>query len=345
MRIAIIASPWLPVPPVSYGGTETVLDALARGLCAAGHEVVLYATGDSTCPVPRRHLFEVAAGTGLDPAIEIEHVRAAYADERVRSADVVHDHTIVGLEEAMRHPDLTVLHTNHGPFGGESLAVHRRVAHRVAIIAISHDQARHAHGVPVEAVIHHGTDVGAIAPGDGGDHALFLGRMDPTKGVADACKVATRAGVPLRIAAKMREPNEVAYFSEEVEPLLGDGIHYVGEVDHDAKLELLRGARCLLNPIAWSEPFGMVMIEALACGTPVVASAIGSVPELVDEGLTGFVCANDDALVSGVRNATQLDRRLCRKTAESRFSTERMVQDHIAVYERVRARRLHERAP
>jgi hypothetical protein len=149
--------------------------------------------------------------------------------------------------------------------------------------------------------------------------------------------------VPLRIAAKMREPAEQEYFTEHVAPLLGDGVEYVGEVGGADKLELLANATCLLNPIRWPEPFGMVMIEALACGTPVVATPCGSAPELITDGVTGFLRSGLDDLATAVRDAEQLDRNRCRKEAAERFSTERMVGEHLALYERVI--RAHRREP
>ena len=185
-------------------------------------------------------------------------------------------------------------------------------------------------------MIHHGIDVDAHPPGGGeGGYALFLGRMSPDKGVHTAAQVAGDAGMPLRIAAKMREPAERAYFREQVEPLLGNGIEYVGEVAGPAKLELLRDAVCLLNPIDWDEPFGMVMIEAMACGTPIVATPRGSTPELIDEGVTGFVRGSFDGLVGAVAKAGSLDRTRVREVAEDRFSADRMVAWHLQLYGRV----------
>lgn len=190
------------------------------------------------------------------------HVINAYDHVRDWGADVVHDHTLVGPVYAERF-DLPVVTTNHGPFDGELADLYRAIADRVAVIAISHHQASTAIQTPIAAVIHHGVDVDASPHGSGdGGYALFLGRMSPDKGVDVAARVARRAEIRLRIAAKMREPAEVAYFERDVAPLLGDGIDYVGEVGGRAKLDLLAGARCLLNPIAWPEPFGMVMIEA-----------------------------------------------------------------------------------
>jgi len=333
LRVAIIAPPWVPVPPPAYGGTEAVLDCLARGLQAAGHEVLLFATGDSTCPVPTRWVREEAAGTvNAGAATELHHVVHAYQAVQEWGADIVHDHTLTGPIYA-RDLDIPVITTNHGPFAGELGDYYRAIAGRVPVIAISHHHAASAGDLRVAAVIHHGLDVDAVPIGSGdGGYALFLGRMNADKGVHTAADVARRAGIPLKIAAKLREPAELDYFQQYVEPLLGDGVEYLGEVGGAAKQELIGNAMCLLNPIAWPEPFGMVMIEALAAGTPVIATPHGSVPELVIDGVTGFIRDDIDGLVDALRSVHTLDRTACRRDAAERFSTERMVADHVQAY-------------
>jgi glycosyltransferase involved in cell wall biosynthesis len=335
VRIALIAPPRVPIPPPAYGGTEAVLDVLARGLQAAGHDVLLYATGDSTCPVPTAWTFPTARGVELDtPATELVHVRDAY--EVARDVDVVHDHTLVDTLGPQRAAHVPVVTTNHGPFDPQRVGLYRSIADRVGIIAISHDQASRARDVPVVAVIHHGLDVAEYPAGRGdGGYALFLGRMSPDKGVHVAAGVARAAGIPLLIAAKMRERAEHDYFVEHVRPLLGDGTDYIGEVCGPAKRELLGSAACLLNPIAWPEPFGMVMIEALACGTPIIGTPCGAAPEIVDEGVTGFLRSGRDALTDALAGVAYLDRAACRLAVKQRFSSERMVADHVAVYEEV----------
>ena len=336
MKIAIIAPPWVPVPPPAYGGTEAVLDTLARGLQDAGHEILLYATGDSTCEVPGAFTFEQALGTvSTGAASELCHVLEAYERLLDWEPDVIHDHTLVGPVYSRRF-GMPVVTTNHGPFHGELGPLYRVIARTVPLIAISDHQASSAEDTPIAAVIHHGIDVDTHPMGEGeGGYALFLGRMSPDKGVHTAALVAREAGMPLRIAAKMREPAERAYFREQIEPLLGSGVEFLGEVAGPAKLDLLRDAVCLLNPIDWDEPFGMVMIEAMACGTPIVATARGSTPELIDEGVTGFVRGTLDALVGAVAMAGSLDRNRVREVAEKRFSAERMVARHLQLYGRV----------
>jgi glycosyltransferase involved in cell wall biosynthesis len=334
MRVAMIAPPWLSVPPTGYGGIESVLDTLCRGLRDAGHDVLLHATGDSTCPVERTWTYDTAVGTDrISPAAELRHVIDAYRAVRDWGADVVHDHTLTGPFYAQRYSDLAVVTTNHGPFDADLSPLYGALDGRVPVIAISRDQAGTAGDAPIAAVIHHGLDLSRFPVGDGrGGYALFLGRMVPDKGVHTAIHVARAAGVPLRIAAKMCEQAEHDYFDERIRPLLGGDIDYIGEVGGDQKLRLLAGASCLLNPIAWPEPFGMVMIEALACGTPVIATPCGASPELIDHGVTGFLAADHDSLVTALRHVAGLDRARCRTVAETRFSMARMAADHVRAY-------------
>lgn len=338
MRVVIIAPPWVAIPPVAYGGTESVLDTLARGLQRSGHDVTLFTTGDSTCPVPRRSILQRAAGVGMGgSATELRHVIHAY--EVARDADVVHDHTLVGPVYSDRFSGLPVVTTNHGPFQSELGDYYRAIGPRVPVIAISHHQASTATGVPIAAVIHHGVDQDRFPVGPGtGEYAAFLGRMCPEKGIPAAIGAARLAGIPLQIAAKMSEPAEILYFDRVVRPLLGGDIQYIGEVASEAKLELLGNATCLLNPIAWPEPFGMVMLESLACGTPVVTTAMGAAPEIVDNGRTGFICADVKSAASALQIVGSLSREACRDVVRERFSSDRMVARHVALYEQVAER-------
>ena len=332
MRIAIIAPPWLPVPAPAYGGTEAVIDQLARGLQDAGHEVLLICHPKSECPVPKSSVVpeEDTARMGR-ASIEIEHAIGAY--ELAKYSDVVHDHTLAGPIYSARFPNLAVVTTNHNAFTRTYNALYRAVVPRVAVVAISQSHADST-DVPVAAVVHHGVNVDdfPVGTGDGGYVAL-LGRMAANKGVHRAIVVARAAGIPLKIAAKMREPHEVAYFEEFVEPFLGDDVIYLGEIDADGKRELLGSAAALLNPISWREPFGMAMLESLACGTPVVGCPEGAAPEIVEHGLTGFLGETDDELIAGLKSLDRIDRATCREHARRRFSVERMVEGYLHVYE------------
>jgi len=335
VRIGLIAPPWLPVPPAAYGGTELVLDVLARGLAKAGHDVLLVTTGDSTCPVRRSWAYDRARTAEIgNTTVEVRHLIHAYS--AVRDMDIVHDHTVVGPVVAAARDARNVVTTNHGPFTADVTEIYRSIGARIPLIAISHHQASTSGGVPTARVIHHGLDVARYPVGAGtGGYALFLGRMSPSKGVTTAIQVARRAGLPLIIAAKMQEPAEREYFDSDVAPMLGRDVSYIGEVGGSEKLSLLGNAVALLNPILWDEPFGLCMIEALACGTPVVATCRGSVPEIVDHTYTGFVCSSVDELAKAMAQAGALDRRACRAAVEARFSMEEMARNHIALYEDV----------
>lgn len=337
MRIGLIAPAWLPVPPPAYGGIEAVVDRLARGFAAAGHDVVLAASQDSTCPVPivsgtRRPSTPGGAMEGL--AQEVSHVLRAYA--AMDNVDVVHDHTVAGPLYSRRPRGTQVVTTNHGPFTDELGELYRHLDPEVGLVAISRHQASLENGTRVDAVIHHGIDVAGVPLGAGdGGYACFLGRMSPDKGPREAIIAARRAGLRLILAAKMREPQECEYFEEQVAPLLGAEAEYVGELSETEKYQLLQGAVALVNPIQWPEPFGLVMIEALATGTPVVTTSAGSAPEIIDDGVTGFVRDDLPGLADGLAAAGTLDRAACRAAAASQFSTERMVADHVDLYRRL----------
>ncbi|MGH9182770.1 MAG: glycosyltransferase family 4 protein [Acidimicrobiales bacterium] len=339
MRIALIAPPWMPVPPPAYGGTEVVVDRLARGFQAAGHDVLLFTTGESTCPVERRWAYAWDQSYRLGQVVpELRHLIHAY--EAVRGYDIIHDHSLIGPLYASHFPELCVVTTNHGPFDEELTDIYRSISARVPLIAISQSQADLAAGVPIARVIHHGIDVTEYPLGDGGGgYFLFLGRMAPDKGARRAALVAHQGGVRLLMAAKMREPLEHEYFEQLVHPLLDERVQYVGEVGGDHKLELLAGARALVNPIRWPEPFGLVMIEALACGTPVLSFREGAAPEIVEHGVTGFLCDDEDDMAAHLHRVGELDRLACRAEVERRFSTARMVQQHLELFESLVAAR------
>jgi glycosyltransferase involved in cell wall biosynthesis len=335
LKVGLLSPPWVPVPPPAYGGTELMVDQLARGLTAAGQHVTLYATGDSTAPATIAHSIGAAAEDRIgEGALELRHAMNGY--EALVGCDVIHDHTLVGPAWALASGQARVVTTCHGPFADELRSIYRRYATRLPVVAISRDQAARAPEIAVSRVIHHGLDHDRFPMGLGdGGYLLFLGRMAPDKGVREAALLARAAGRPLLIAAKMREPAEHAYFAEQVRPLLGDDVTYVGEATNGTKIELLAGAVALLNPIRWPEPFGLVMTEALACGTPVLTCPRGAAPEIVDDGVTGFLCADDEAMVDAIGRVEELDRAACRAAVAERFSTARMVEAYIALYEEV----------
>jgi glycosyltransferase involved in cell wall biosynthesis len=339
MRIGLIAPPWIPVPPPAYGGTEVVIDNLARGLLALGHDVRLFTVGESTCPVPRQWLFRSPVEPMGAPAAEAAHALAAY--EALADADIVHDHTVLGPRLAGRRglARPPVVTTFHGRVTPADLRMLAETARYAAIVAISHAHARYFGGVPVAAVIHHGIDLDVYTPGPGtGGYLLFVGRMSADKGVHHAVRAARRAGWPLVISAKMRDRAERAYFEEQVRPMLGPGDARPAERPLAARLALLREAAALLNPITWPEPFGLVMAEALASATPVLAFANGAAPEIIDHGRTGYLCQGEEEMTAAITQVHLISRRHCRITAERRFSLARMAADYERLYQAILAR-------
>jgi glycosyltransferase involved in cell wall biosynthesis len=292
LRIALISPVWFPVPPPRYGGTEAVVSLLADGLVAAGHDVTLFASGDSLTRAKLSSVYEEAPSGRIGQTLpELRHCLACYG--RAGEFDVINDHSglpaaaIGGLLES------PVLHTVHGPLDGEGGQIYEQIARtapRLGLISLSLNQRRLRPGLPWVANCPNAVDF-SLYPWtrQRGDYLLFLGRMGRHKGAHRAIAVAQETGLPLKIAAKCREPAELEYFHELVEPHLDGRIEYLGEVADGDKVELLQGARATLFPIDWEEPFGLVLIESMACGTPVIATRRGAVPEVIEHGRTGII--------------------------------------------------------
>jgi glycosyltransferase involved in cell wall biosynthesis len=332
----MIAPPWIPVPPPGYGGTEVVIDNLARGLAALGHDVRLFTVGESTCPVPRRWLYPAAVEPMGADVPEAAHVLAAY--EALADEDIIHDHTILGPllagRRKIRRPP--VVTTVHDPFTPQNRRIYAHTARYAAIVAISHAQARSAGGIPIAAVIHHGIDLDTYQPGPGtGGYLLFVGRMCADKGVHHAVRAARRAGWRLVIVSIIRDASEQAYFDQQVRPLLAPGQHILTGQPLATRIELMRGAAALVDPITWPEPFGLVMAEALAAATPVLAFPNGAAPEIVDHGQTGYLCRDEEEMVAAVGQVPEIERPQCRAAAQRRFSLARMAADHERLYRRI----------
>lgn len=336
MRIGLIAGSGFPVPPTTYGGTERVVNTLARGFAAAGHEVLLAAPSDSSCPVTLAAGMRRADSTKLGAfPREISHIMRAY--KAMGGMDVIHDHTLMGPLCVHRSLQIPTFATMHGKLSTDEAEIYRAMSSNTSIIAISHDQIRHVSGIRVTRVIPHGMDLSTVPVGTGqGGYACFLGRMCPDKGVLEAILIAHSAGVPLRLATKMREPAELEYFHEVVQPVLTADDQLIGEIGDAEKFELLGNAVALLSPLQWAEPFGLMMIEALATGTPIIGTASGAAPEIVDNGVTGYLAPVEE-LPGLLLLAATLDRAACRATVEKRFSAQRMVTDHLDVYREVLA--------
>ena len=330
MRVLQVAPPWVAVPPSGYGGTEMVIAELTRALAAQGHEVLLFATGDSDTSHRCGWVYPEALGLRVfRPAAEVYQAVAAREVAISEGVDVIHDHTTAG---AALVPDIPTIFTQHNRFTEESRPLYRLAQENGArIVAISQSHATEA-SFDVDAVIHHGIDLDLYTQGKGdGGYALFLGRMSPDKGVHRAVEIARAAGVPLRIAAKMREASEWEYFHEEVEPLLGPDVEFLGEVDFKGKVDLLGNAVAVINPIQWAEPFGMIAIESMACGTPVLTTGFGAAAEIVVDGETGFVRPVDE-LADVMAKIESIDRDKCRAHVSAHFSAQRMAKEYLDVY-------------
>ncbi len=330
LRIALISTPFVPVPPKGYGGTELVVAELARSLTARGVEVVVYATGDSELPgIELRSYFPAAQ---WPPDRDIERVHATWslrdAARDPRGFDAVHVHSPCAVEMARLCP-YPVIGTLHHDFDPELTDLYRRVP-QVKLVAISRSQARRE-AAPVAAVIHHGLDPARFTPMPEQGYLLFLGRYDRVKGVTEAIEVAVRAGLPLVMAGEVHERD---YFEAEVKPLIAKhGVLEVGPVGGNRKTALLARARALLFPIEWEEPFGLVTIEALLSGVPVLATARGAVPEVVDDGVTGVICDDATEMVAAARIADRLfNRERIRNQALERWTAARMADEYLRLY-------------
>ncbi len=333
LRIGLLAPPWVTVPPTTYGGTEVVIDNLARGLAERGHDVTLVTVGGSTCPVPQVRLSDRPVAPMGESAPEAAHVLAGL--DALGDVDVVHDHTVLGalLARLRPRPAPPLVTTNHNLFSPALQRVLLAAADETAVVAISRSHAAHAGQVPVAAVVPHGIDLDLYHPGPGdGGYLLFIGRMSADKGVHRAVRIARAAGMPLVIVAKMRDPTEREYYDRDVRPLLDPGAPEPAERPLAERVDLLRHATALLNPISWPEPFGLVMAEALACGTPVLARPFGSAPEVVSDGVTGYLARTDDDAVARVRELGSIDRAACRRRAEALFARDRMVTAYERLY-------------
>jgi glycosyltransferase involved in cell wall biosynthesis len=336
LKIAVLAPPWFAVPPTGYGGIELVVSLLADGLAEAGHDVTLFASGDSLTKGKLSAVFPTAPseliGRGLP---DLRHALSCY--ERADEFDVINDHTGMLGATLGGLVDTPVLHTVHGPLDvPEPQEVYGRmakVAPQVGLISISENQRRPMPDLPWAATIPNAIDL-SIYPckPHRGDYLLFLGRLSPDKGAHRAVAVAIELGIPLKIAGKRREVKERQYFAEYVEPHVGHGVEYLGEVTHGQKVELLQDARATLFPIEWEEPFGLVMIESMACGTPVIATRHGAVPEVIEDGRSGVIVDSFRQMAGALEDADALDPIECRRYVEERFAPERMVEDYVAAY-------------
>jgi len=336
VKVAILAPAWFAVPPTGYGGIEWIVSLLADGLVDAGHDVTLFASGDSRTKAELAAVFPEAPSRQIGRTFwELRHALSCFA--RADEFDVINDHTgMLGAALGATTPT-PVVHTVHGPLDGEPGEVYEliaKVAPQVGLISISMNQRKPKPGLNWIANCPNALDFSVYpCKPHRGDYLLFLGRFSPDKGAHRAVAVAMETGLQLKLAGKMQEPKEREYFHELVEPHLVDGIEYLGEVTHGEKVELLQNARATLFPIEWEEPFGLVMIESMACGTPVIATRWGAVPEVIEDGRSGIIVDNYREMAAALDQADDLDPLELRRYVEEEFSPQRMVRDYVAAYE------------
>ncbi|MEI8341299.1 MAG: glycosyltransferase family 4 protein [Verrucomicrobiota bacterium] len=341
LRIALIAPLWVNIPPGTYGGIELLIKLLADELVRLGHQVTLFATGEArtaaklhpVCPEPIIEMMSKGAASNYEYYANACVVDALAAAQEF---DILHFHIgnqWIPMGALSEKPVLFTLHTQPG--GDDEWLIDRYP--KVPLAAISECQARsiasrHPRTIPV---VYNGCDFSGFDPSFApGKYLAFLGRMSYDKNPLGAIQIARKAGMPLVLAGIPQSAKEERYFEQEIKPLIdGENVRYIGAVDHARKSSLLREASALLFPVQWEEPFGLVMIESMACGTPVIGHALGSIPEVVDEGITGFYSDSIETMHELVPRALALDRARVRRHALERFSYQRMVEDYLRLYE------------
>jgi glycosyltransferase involved in cell wall biosynthesis len=334
LRIALVAPPLLPIPPQQYAGTERVVAALADGLVACGHHVTLFASGESTAGSETVAVLPVAAWAGRSTGDNAVYgmLAAMAALDQADRFDIVHSHVDVMSLPLARQARVPVLTTFHARLDLPGLYEAVLAFGSAPLVAISESQRRWHPAANWVATIPHGLPLRAMPFGrDPGSYLVVVGRATPEKGIAEAIEVANASSVPLRIAAKARNPAERTYLDSHIRPAIGAGVQFLGEIGPDERDPLLAGALATLMLGAWPEPFGLVAIESLATGTPVIARRAGALAEIIEHGVDGYLVDDLSEAKLAVTLVGDLDRARIRERAIARFSTERMV----AAYERV----------
>jgi glycosyltransferase involved in cell wall biosynthesis len=336
LHIAMVAPPYFDVPPTAYGGIEVVVADLVDALVARGHRITLIGAGTHRTRAQRFiATYDVGPAEQLgQPMPEMVHAAKVASILEDLDVDVIHDHTMAGPLTAKGRLTPTVV-TAHGPVSGDPGEFYRALGDSVHLIAISEAQRACAPDLPWAATVHNAIRAETFPfRVQKDEYAFFLGRFHPEKAPHLAIDAARAAGMPIVLAGKCSEPIERAYYAREIEPRLGPDVTIAGIADAVAKRRLLARAACLLFPIQWDEPFGLVVIEAMACGTPVVALGRGSVPELVLPGWTGIIVDDVAEFPAAIAQARRLDPALCRKHVETNFTVEVMAERYEAVYQR-----------
>ncbi|HVS79482.1 MAG TPA: glycosyltransferase family 4 protein [Candidatus Paceibacterota bacterium] len=338
MKIAQIAPIIERVPPKKYGGTERVVHALTEELVRRGHEVTLFASGDSETTA---ELFSVypralreARLTDLYGMNVYTTMNIGVAYERQHEFDIIHDHNGYASLPAANMSDTPVVMTYHGPFSPEVRTVFQTLR-KPNVVTISWAQAKYAPNINHAGTVYNGLDMDAYpfsATHEG--YLLFVGRISEEKGVHNAIHAAQYLNLPLIIAAKLDQA-DLQYFNNHIKPFLSDEIRWIGEVDVAERNALMSKAMVMLHPVGWPEPFGLTMIEAMACGSPVIAFNRGSIPEVVKDGETGFVVNDVEEMIDAIGRLNEIDRAKCREYALTNFNHRKMTDGYLEIYERL----------
>lgn len=348
MKIGIVAPVWLPVPPPGYGGTERVVALEVEELVARGHDVTLFASGDSTTSAQQRAIFATAPDMSLMGDVWYDAIHAVFAGRAASEFDIVHDHNgPLGAAVAACAGRTPTVQTLHGPWTPTAKRFYGLVDDAIHLVAISERQRSLNPDVRYAGVVHNGIDITTFSyTTEKQDYLAYIGRSAPDKGPAEAIDLARRVDMPLkmivrrtRMNAKPEEADEVDYWEHEIEPRLGADIEVYEFVPHERKVEILANARAFVFPLNWEEPFGLTTIEAMACGTPVVARPMGALPEVVADGETGFLRSSPDELTVALRDvlAGAIDSAACRARVETEFSGAAMGAKYEAVFEKILA--------
>ncbi|MCA1726969.1 MAG: glycosyltransferase family 4 protein [Actinobacteria bacterium] len=340
MRIAQVAPPWIAVPPPAYGGIEWVVALLADGLVDLGHDVTLFATGDSSTKAKLDFVFEEGPGPKFINSIAHDAMHTMHSLRDAKDFDVLHIHSPFSALAAAVETGVPVVHTLHGSFNEMMTELYGYVADRAWFTPISEAQRRLGPDLRYTDVVYNGIDTSLYpfrGPEEKEDFVLFVGRTSVDKGAHRAVQAAAMAGVPIVLAVKIADPEEQEHWTRDVEPILPEGTKVLGEITVEEKADLMSRARGVLFPIDWDEPFGLVMTESMACGTPVIARPRGSVPEVIADGETGFIVDTVEEIAEAIGKLGQIDAKACRRWVEERFSARSMVEGYARVFERAAA--------
>jgi glycosyltransferase involved in cell wall biosynthesis len=346
MKIAQVAPLIEAVPPKLYGGTERVVAYLTDALVELGHEVTLFASGDSNTKAQLAPIWPRALR--LDPTIHDYFaplfMQLETVARRAREFDIIHCHLDYFAYPMLRLLGIPSVTTLHGRLDLPELPHLYKMFPDTPVVSISDSQREPLPEANYVATIHHGLPQHSLEKGPGGKYLAFLGRISPEKAPDAAIRIAARAGMPLKIAAKVDKVDQ-EYFKTKIEPLLaGADVEFIGEIGEHQKSEFLGNATALLFPIAWREPFGLVMIESMACGTPVIAFNNGSVPEVLENGLTGFIVGSEDEAVTALKSVPSMRRDRIRAEFDRRFTAQHMAQNYLKLYSRLSKMRAAENA-